>query len=204
MPDARVDLRPRPARSETDLLVDQLRAIAAWTRDNRTGELLLVDAQSREALLDLSRRHDVVERQRLALIDWTDRQLRDSDRVLRSVAPLRAMVVHRHEWFKGKVIAGLEAAGIAVVADLENGADAVGVVVAEQPDLLLLENKLHMLFGLEVTRAVRTYSPATLVVAQVENDSEIGPFLEAGAATAYTRRIPPADIVAALCEYLAA
>lgn len=203
-----IEVRPSaptvPARSGADVVLEQLSGIAAWARDHRPTALVVDALVSREARLDLARRRDVVERQRQALIDWTARQLLESDHVLCSLAVRRAVVVHRNDWFKGKVAAGLEADGISVVAALENGAEAVGVVVAEQPDVLLLENKLPMLPGLEVTRAVRRYSPRTAVVAQVESDMEIGPFLDAGAITAYPRRVPPADIVAAVRQYLVA
>lgn len=186
------------------MLLDQLRGIDAWTRSHRPVDLLDVTRLTREARLDLSRRQDVVERERQALLDWTARQLQDSDRLLRLGGVLRAVIVHRNGWFKSKVTSGLEDGGISVVADLENGADAVGVVVAEQPEVLLVEDRLPMVIGLDVTRAARLYSPSTVVVAQVANDWEIGPFLEAGATTTYTRRIPPADIAADLRAFLAA
>ena len=77
-------------------------------------------------------------------------------------------------------------------------------MLAEQPELLLLEDKLPMLGALEVLAEVRRWAPQTLVTVQVANDWEIGPFLEAGACTAFTRRIPPAEIADALCSMLAA
>ena len=58
---------------------------------------------------------------------------------------------HRQAWFRGKVASGLQAGGVAVEADLENGADALGAVVAEQPDFLLVEDKLPMVSGLDLT-----------------------------------------------------
>ena len=199
-------VRPQFAlvRSETEVLLDQLRGIEAWTRKHRPTHLLLDAALSREARSDIARRQEVVERERQALTDWTAHQLRENTHPLRSFAVPRAVIVHRNAWFKGKLTTGLAAGGITVVADLENGADGVGVVVAEQPDLLLLEHKLPMVTGLDVTRAVRCYAPSTVVVAQVTDEWEVGPFLEAGATTAYTRRIPPADIVADVCALLAA
>ena len=59
-----------------------------------------------------------------------------------------------------------------------------------------------MLAGLAVVAEVRRYAAKTLVTVQVESDWEIGPFLEAGAHTAFTRRVPPADISEALCDLL--
>ena len=192
-----------PALSECDLLLEQLRAVEAWTRAHRPSDLDLDAAASRESRLDLARQRDVVERQRQALVDWTTRQLRASDHQLRSAVAVRAVVVHRNEWFKAKIASGLEDAGLAVVASLENGAEAAGVVIAEQPDAVVLESKLPMLTGIDLTRTIRRYAPRTTVLAQVERDGDVGAFLEAGARTAYARRVPPADIVADLRTLLA-
>jgi CheY-like chemotaxis protein len=184
------------SRSDADVLLAQVRGIEEWTRDHRASHLLLNPGSSREDRLDFARRREAVERQRQALLEWTARQLRDSPRILHCVSLRRAVIVHRNDWFKGKLAAALEAAGVTVVAALDNGADAVGVVVAEQPDVLLMEHTLPMVSGLDVTLAVRRYAPATAVVVQVGNDWERGAFLDAGAASAYTRAVPPADIAA--------
>ncbi|MCU1592912.1 MAG: DNA-binding response regulator [Frankiales bacterium] len=198
-----IEDRVRPLavpRTETGVLLDQLRGIEAWTCRHRPSELDLDAATTREDRLDLARRRDVVERQRQALQDWTAQQLRMSGDVHRT-APLRAVIVHRSPWFRAKVALELQHGGVAVIAQLENGAEAVGVVVAEQPDVVLVEDKLPMINGLEVTKAVRAYAPRAVVVAQVTNEWETAPFLEAGAATAYPRRTPPADIAADLRAY---
>jgi CheY-like chemotaxis protein len=199
---SRVSL-PLSRRSEVDVLLDQLRGISAWTRAHSVRSADAAGASSRESRLDLSRRNDVVTRQRQALMDWTGRQLLGSGQLLRSVAAPRAVISHRQEWFSGKVVSGLQAGGVAVVANLPNGADALGVVVAEQPDFLLVEDKLPMVSGLELVKEAGRYARSTLVVVQVANDWEIGPFLDAGATTVYTRRTSPADIVADLLAALA-
>ncbi len=145
----------------------------------------------------------MVTRQRHALTHWTERQLRDSGlHVLCSVAAPRAVVAHRPGWCSGQLVGGLQAGGVAVVADLQNGADALGVVVAEQPDFLLVEDSLPMVSGLELTKAAARYAPSTLVVVQVADDREIGPFLDAGASRVHTRRARPAEIVADLLSAL--
>lgn len=189
-------------RAETDVLLAQVRGIEAWARAHSERTIDLDRPPSRESRLDLARRRDVVVRQRQALVDWTARQLRESDHLLRSVLSCRAVLAHRQEWFKAKVGADLRAGGVTVVADLGNGADALGVVVAEQPELLVVEDKLAMVSGLDLTRAVARYAPNTVVVAQVVDDEEIGPFLEAGATTVFTRRTPPADVAAAMVAAL--
>ena len=114
--------------------------------------------------------------------------------MLRGAAARRAIVVHRSEWFKDKVCSVLEEHGIEVVLRLDNGADAVGACIAEQPDLLLVEDSLPMLSGAQVVRRVRTWSPRTLSAAHVGYDEHIAALLAAGAKAAWTRRVPPADV----------
>src|SRR4051812_8625074 len=189
---------PRSRRRELDVYRDQLAGIDAWNAARRADEIRERAAEaagrSREMRLDLARRMDVIRRQQQALVDRTEEQLRSSVDLLHATAPARAMVVHRNEWFKDKVITGLTDNGIHVVARLENGADAVGVAVAEQPDLILVEDKLPMISGQEVIQQVKQFAPRTIITAQAENDWDIAPLLEAGATTAFTRRVPPADV----------
>lgn len=188
---------PAPRRSDVDVLLDQVRGVEAWTAAHRQPAAGQDAATSREALLDVRRRRDVVTRSRHALVGWTARQLEDSDRLLRSSAATRAVVAHRNARFRDEVVTGLQAEGVAVVADLDNGAEALGVVVAEQPDLLLLEHKLPMVGGPALVREVCLYAPRTVVVVQVEQDREIGPLLEAGARSVFTRRTRAAALAEA-------
>lgn len=190
-------------RTELDLLLDQLDGMQAWTRRHRATGRLLEAASSGEARLNLFRRAEAVDRQRNALVDWTAQQLRESAVPLCSLSARRAVIVHRSDWFKDKISSGLQAGGIEVVARLENGADAIGVVVAEQPDVLLIEDRLPMVSGLLVTQAARQYAPRTMVIVQVAADWEIGPFLDAGATTAYSRRTSPIEIAAQLSTLVA-
>lgn len=197
--------RPRP---ETDLVRDQIEGIQAWNVARRAIEIAeeaeAARARSREMRLDLSRRMDVVRRQHQAMVQRTEEQLRESAYVLRTAAPARAVVVHRNDWFKDKLIDGLRSGGVEVVARLENGADAVGVAVAEQPDLILVEDKLPMVNGIDVIRQVLEYAPGTIAAAQVSLDDGIAAVLDAGARTAFTRRVPPADVARDLCALVRA
>jgi CheY-like chemotaxis protein len=190
-------------RSEAEVLIEQVRGIEAWTREHRDRVLDVGSGASREARLDLARRREAYVRQREALRDWTARRLQADCEPMHCRASTRAVLAHRNAWFKDKVAGVLRDAGIDVVAELENGADAVGLVVAEQPDLLLLEDKLPMVSGIDLVRAACRYAPSTLVVVQVEEDRGIGPFLDAGAAMVYSRRIPPADLASDAIAVLA-
>ena len=197
--------RPRP---EAEILLDQLRGIAAWNRARRALELAEDAAEpstrSREMRLDLDRRREVVRRQHEALVRRTEEQLAASARVRRSTGPARAMVVHRSDWFKDRLVEALLSGGVEVIARLENGADGVGVAVAEQPDLIVVEDKLPMISGEEVVRQVRHFSPMTLTAVQVSYDDAVATAVEAGAHTAFPRRVPPADVARDLCALVGA
>lgn len=178
-----------PARSVARVRgVDRL---ARWCAEALDG---LPRPAGREAALDVSRRRKVVERQLQAMRDHLNGQ---SDGPVLRTCPT-AVLAHRNEWFTGRVAAALTAAGVRVVAEVSNGADAVGVCAAEQPDLLLLEDQLPMLPGPAAVLAVLEFSPGTRVVAQVGYPERIGDLLDAGAAAAFARQVPPADVAAAL------
>jgi CheY-like chemotaxis protein len=196
-------VRPKPSvRTDNERLLDQLAGISAWLQARADSELQLVEAGSREMRLDRARRLDVMRRQHCGLVQATERQLRESGSPLRSTTAPRVVIVHRNDWFKDKVSSGLREGGIHIVAELVNGAEAVGLVVAEQPDVLLVEDKLPMLGALDVLAEVRRFAPKTRVVVQVGTDSQIGAFLETGPCTVFTRRIPPADIVDGILDLL--
>lgn len=191
-------------RLDAERWVDQLAGIDALTQRRREVERAASSAGSREQRLDHARRLDVVRRQHETLLAATERQLRDTGDVLSSAPVPSVVIAHRNGWFTQKVATGVRAAGVTVAAELTNGADAVGLVVAEQPDLLLLEDRLPMLGGADVLADVRRMAPRTLVAVQVGDDDDLGVFLEGGASAAFTRRVPPADVAAVLQDLLTA
>jgi CheY-like chemotaxis protein len=197
---------PRPAqvlRSDLDLTRQQLDAIERWHAAHRTAQSeAALSTASRETRMDLARRMDVLRAEHRAIVARTDAQLRGSAELLHGTALRRAIVVHRSSWFTDKVCAELAARHVQVVARLTNGAEAVGAVVAEQPDLLLVEDSLPMLSGEDVVREVRAFSPATRIAAHVAYDNRVAALLEAGASSAYTRRVPPAAVAQGLADLL--
>lgn len=185
--------RVRVGRSQKDRSVDQVQGIDGLARGcadaldgTRTG------TGSRQDAVDASRRRDVAERQRQAMRDHVAAQ---------SDAPWpgpTAVLAHRDDWFAGVVAAALAAAGVRVVGQAGNGADAVGISAAEQPDLLLVQDQLPMLPGPAAVQAVRKFSPGTRVVAHVSYPARIGELLDVGASAAFARSVSPADVAAAL------
>ena len=189
--------------NERDLVARQLEAVDAFHRARRLAERTeRVAGRSREMRLDASRRLDVLRREHDALVARSQQQLTSS---LRKAPPgCRVVLAHRNEWFVGVVADLVRARGLDVVAELDNGADAVGTVVAEQPDLLLVEDALAMLPGEQVVREVVKFSPSTLVVAQVAYGDRVGDLLDAGADAVVTRQVPPREVAQKMCELVSA
>lgn len=184
-----------PEQVTTTLLCRQLEAIDSWNRArSRRQEALEEAGPSREARLDAARQLAALDRAHAALLALLDEALAVDPYPLRSGTGCRAVLVHRQEWFVGTMTAALAQLGVTVVAALGNGADAVGVLVGEQPDLLLVEESLPMLTGQQVVAEAVRFSPGTVLVAQVSSADRIGDFLEAGVRAAVTRQVPPADV----------
>jgi CheY-like chemotaxis protein len=192
----------RRSRTVLELLQDQLDGVAAWQIAARARELADRARQdNRELRLDARRRLESLRRANAALIAQSEATITEALHVL-DVAPPRAVVVHRQDWMREKLAVGLSEHGLAVIAEADDGADALGICIAEQPDLLLLEDRLPSMTATEVLSAVREFSPCTLAAAQVESDRSIGPMLDAGAAAVFGRRVPVATVCEQLAEFL--
>jgi CheY-like chemotaxis protein len=182
-------------RSQLDLLKAQVQAIDAWNRSNRLSrDVAEVVGLTREMRLDLSHRMEARRREQAALVARVDAQLRTSGHLLAARRPLRAVLAHRNEWLSGKVSGRLEERGVAVVGLFTDGADAAGTIVAEQPDLVFLEDRLPSLAGSDLVRRVRDFSPLSVIGAQVEDSRGIAPLVDVGAHAVFTRRIPPVEM----------
>jgi len=190
---------------ELGLATRQLRAIEMFNSARALAEQASAAAErTREMRMDTARRMEVLRRQHDAVISRAHAQLRVSGEALRSPAPWRAVIACRSSWFTDKVSRVLTRAAVDVVTHLDNGADAIGVVVAEQPDLLLVEDALLMVTGEEVVRESRTYSPGTRIGAQVAHGGRVGALLDAGADAVVTRQVPPFDVAQQLLALVGA
>lgn len=197
---SRTTWRPRTA---LDVMTQQLTAIGRFHEARHTAEVAAAAAgTTREARMDLVRECDVLRREHRALISQSHEQLELAGQPLERMATCRVVLAHRSERFLAKVADRLEDQGVRVAARLGNGADAVGAVIAEQPDLVLVEDALAMVPGEQVMRKVHEFCPDTVVTAHVAAGDRVGPPLEAGAAAVFTRRIPPLDVAQGLLELL--
>ena len=200
-----LDAPTRRPRTELDLAAQQLRAITRFNNARRMAEQAAAAvARSRELRMDVTRSLEVLRREHDAVVARAHEQLRVTGSLLRGTPERRVVIAHRNEWFAGKVAHALHDRGLLVVAQVENGADAVGIAVAEQPDLLLVEDTLAMVPGEQVVRDVRAYCPHTAVAAQVAYGDRVGALMEAGAGTVFTRRVPPLEAVRSMLALLEA
>ena len=200
--EAPVQWRPR---SELALAAQQLQAIESFNRSRHMREEAAAAAErSREMRMDSARAMDVLRREHDAVVARAHAQLRSSGDLLRGTAARRVVLAHRNEWFLHKVCQSLEDHGVEVVGQLDNGADAIGLIVAEQPDLCLIEDTLAMVPGREVVREVRRFAPDTIIAAHVAYGDRVGQLLDAGASTVFTRQVPPPQVAQSLLRLLAA
>ncbi len=190
------------SRTEIDLVSQQLAGIVAWTAQLHADDVDAAITMTRELRLDAARRLEARKREQQAVLTRAAEHLRASGAVLGTRTPVRAVLVHRNAWLRDRVATGLKAAGVSVVEEFEDGADAAGTIVVEQPDLVLVEDRLPTLPGLEVIRRVRRFAPGTLVAAHVLDSVGVGSALDAGAQAVFTRRTSPADIAAELLRCL--
>lgn len=193
------------SRTPLDLMTAQIAAIEAWNAARRASECATqAGGLTREMRLDLSRSGEARRREQEALVARADAQLRESGGLLGGGPGLRAVLAHRNAWLRDRVAQRLEERGVAVVGSFADGAEAAGTIVVEQPDLVLVEDRLPTLSGVEVVRRVRTFAPEAVVGAQCLDGDGVRPLVEAGAQAVFTRRIPPLDIADQLVECLGA
>jgi DNA-binding NarL/FixJ family response regulator len=115
--------------------------------------------------------------------------------------PVRVVLVEDNHVFRTtlELLLGLRD-DVEIVASVENGTDAPGVVADLQPDVVLLDYRLPGMNGLEVTRAIRSASPGVRVVCLTASVSrrEIDELYAAGAVACLTKDEELDEIVAAI------
>jgi hypothetical protein len=186
-----------------DLLTAQVRAVDAWARSNRLArDAAEVISSSRERRLDLGHRMETRRREQAALIARVDQQLRASGQPMFAHGPVRAVLAHRNEWLLGGVASRLEQHGVVIVGMCGDGADAAGTIIAEQPELVLLQDRLPSLAGSGLVQRVRELSPLSVIGTHVEDSRSTTPMTDAGAHAVFTRRIAPRDMADQLLSCL--
>ena len=116
-------------------------------------------------------------------------------------APIRLVLVEDNQVFRQtlELLLGLRGE-VEIVASLDNGPAAAGVVEELRPDVVLLDYRLPGMNGVEVTRELRRVSPDVRVVCLTASVSrrEIEELYEAGVAACVTKDEELDDIIAAI------
>jgi CheY-like chemotaxis protein len=176
--------RPR-TWNDIDLALAQLGAIDQWLCDAaRT-------SPPESAGLD---------RQRCALTARTHEQLMHSGAPLHSDLPRRLVLAHRNDWFVERLEESLRGTGLLMVSRVRDADEAVGCVVAEQPDVLLVEDELPGMEVVALVQEVLRCSPACAVGVRVQDCEQVGRLLDAGGAFVCHRQLPPAEVAQQLVQ----
>lgn len=116
----------------------------------------------------------------------------------------RAVVLHRAPWVRDALCRELERAGVAVVEMHEDGAAGLGSVIAEQPDLVVVQEQLPWKDGLEVVREVRRFAPSARIAVHLDRPAAEQAAREAGADAVFPRATRPSDMVGDLAALVSA
>ncbi len=185
-------------RTPLELYEARRHAVEAWGRARRAVDAVV---QNCRPGAELQRLQDARRREERALLDRVDRVLRRGEEL--APLPVRAVLAHRDLGLVGEVARRLTAAGVQIVGAFSDGADAAGTIVAEQPDLVLVQDALPTMSGLDVLDRVRTFCPDAVFGAQVADHGGIGAYVDAGACAVFTRRVPTEEVAERLLECLA-
>jgi DNA-binding NarL/FixJ family response regulator len=100
------------------------------------------------------------------------------------MTPIRLVVVDDHATFVRAVSVMLETdPEIDVVATAADGADAVDVVIGEEPDVVLMDVSMPGVDGITATAAIADAAPyaAVVVLTMFDDDEKISAAMRAGA-----------------------
>ncbi len=193
----------RAGRTQAELLVLQVQAVDAWVRARGDAqECDTADRAGAQPAADLGREAATRLQERDALRARVADHLSLSGGPLAARVPVRAIVAHRSPCTRTAFACALKARGISVVGSCTDAAQAVGTAVAEQPDLVLVEDQLPTAPTPELVRRLREFAPSAVVAALTVHGSHRGDLVEAGA-HCVCACVPPDDVVALLVRGLA-
>jgi DNA-binding NarL/FixJ family response regulator len=81
-----------------------------------------------------------------------------------AATPLRVLLVDDSPWLRQRVRAALEQAGLVVVGEAADGAQALAQATAHRPDVVLMDLCMPGMDGIQATQALRRQQPEIRVV----------------------------------------
>ena len=118
---------------------------------------------------------------------------------------MRVVLADDHQILRDGIRRGLESAGEDVVGEAENGEEAVELVRATQPDIVLMDLSMPVLDGVAATRRITDEFPDVKVVVLTMHDdpARTRAALEAGAIAYLTKGTSFADVLDTLRRVIA-
>jgi DNA-binding NarL/FixJ family response regulator len=112
----------------------------------------------------------------------------------------RIVVVDDHPVFRRGLIALLRAQGHDVMAEASDGVEAVAVVAAERPDVVLMDLSMPLRDGFEATAYITAAHPKTkvVVITLFDDEASVVRALEAGASGYVSKQADPDHILGAV------
>jgi two-component system nitrate/nitrite response regulator NarL len=118
-----------------------------------------------------------------------------------SEGAIRLLVVDDHHLFRRGLIALLaQDAGVSVVGEAGDATAAIGLAERLRPDLVLLDNHMPGVTGIDAIAAIKAAAPATrvLMLTVSENEADLARGLRAGADGYLLKTIDTADLAASI------
>ena len=197
--------RPAPQLAHVGVaakLIRQVEAIDAWNCARRVREHALETAHlTRQDRMDVTRQVAVLRPTQDEITDRAARGLRGEVGPMH-MPQLTGVIAHRHAWFAEKVAVQLVARGVTIVGCTDNGAEALGAVVAEQPDIVLTSDRLAMISCDALLEQTRLFAPLALRTVQA-SDGHQAAALKTTVDAIFLRQDPPAHVADVLMALLA-
>lgn len=127
-------------------------------------------------------------------------ELRNSDRDIDSI---RVMIVEDHPLFGQGLRRVLEGEDdLRVIAEVEDGAEAVDRALELQPDVILMDINLPSKNGLQATREIKNstngHAIGIIILTAYHDDEQLFHALRAGAAAYYPKDVMPSELIPAV------
>jgi len=119
--------------------------------------------------------------------------------------PARVVVVDDDMELRGELRAALQEAGLTVIAEADNGRDAIDLAAHFRPDVMIMDIVMANVDGLSATRAITERAPTVrILLLTASDDVDLGMVgLRAGAAGHQVKGVPVSRIVEAVLRMAA-
>ncbi|HWH95007.1 MAG TPA: response regulator transcription factor [Baekduia sp.] len=114
--------------------------------------------------------------------------------------PARVVVVDDDTQLRGQLRAALQDAGLTVIAEADNGRDAIDLAAHFRPDVMIMDIVMANIDGLSATRQIVARAPTVrILLLTASDDVDLGMVgLRAGAAGHQVKGVPVPEIVEAV------